>query len=315
MVDQGLTEAEPAKIIGKNVMGMTAVVTGANGGIGYHTALHLAESGMVVILACREQSRAVEALRRILAVVPDAKVEFSILNLASLASVQAFAERTSAAHKKVDILVNNAAVMAVPERTLSADGFELQLATNHLGHFALTSQLLPLLLNSNAPRVVTVSSIAHRYGKLNFDDLQGQRSYEGWSTYGTTKLANLLFSYELARRAKAKELPLMSLACHPGVSKTNILNSGPRMGRKVLRSYVSDLFAHFFAQTDSEGALPVIHACRSAEARSGEYYGPDGFLQISGKPTRVESSPLSHDEAIAGRLWTVSEELTKVKLL
>lgn len=238
----------------------TAVITGANAGIGYQTALALARAGISVILACRDRSRGEEAVKRIKSESPDARVELSILNLADLASVQEFAEKLSSRIESLDILVNNAAIMAVPQRMVSADGYELQLATNHLGHFALTARLFPLLLNSSAARIVTVSSIAHRYGALNFEDLQAEHHYEGWAVYGMTKLANLMFGFELARRLRARSIPALSLVCHPGVSKTNILSSGPRMGKKVLRTMVSEIFAQHFAQTDAEGSQPAIHA-------------------------------------------------------
>lgn len=295
--------------------GKTAVVTGANCGIGLNTTLKLAEQGYGVTLACRDAGRAAGAMRLIMSRIPEAQIEFSLLDLSSLSSVQKFAERFLAANSKLDLLVNNAAVMAIPGRSLSEDGFEMQFATNHLGHFALTARLMPALINSAQARVVTVSSIAHKYGKLDFSDLHGESRYEGWSAYGTTKLANLLFAYEFARRAKECNLSLLSLAAHPGVSRTNILLSGPRMGAKVLRTYLSDVFAAFFAQSDSQGALPVIHACLDQNVRSGDYFGPDGFMEIRGKPVLVQSSQQSRDQALAETLWAKSEELTKLKLL
>lgn len=291
-------------------MTKTAVVTGANVGIGFQTALALAKSGIHVVLACRNQGRALGAMSQIVLQVPQASVEYAILDLSSLGSVKDFASRVKQKFEKIDLLVNNAAVMALPERTLSTEGYEMQFATNHLGHFALTIELMPLLLKSSAARVVTVSSIAHRYGKLDFADLQAEKSYEGWTAYGTSKLANLLFSFELARRASAAALPLMSVACHPGVSQTNILASGPQMGRKVLRTYISEIFARYFAQSAEQGALPVIHACMDEEVKNGDYYGPDGFMELSGMPKRVDAKPLARDEDLARKLWSVSESLT-----
>lgn len=293
----------------------TAVVTGANGGIGYNTALELAKSGAKVILACRDQKKGREAILRIMTAVPSAKIELSILDLSSLESVQKFSNRLAETESSIDLLVNNAAVMAVPKRMLSKDGYELQFATNHLGHFALSAQLLPLLLNASAPRIVTVSSIAHRYGNVNLDDLQSERSYEGWNVYGTTKLENLLFAYELARRCEAAGLPLLSLAAHPGVAKTNILASGPQMGGKTLRTFVSEIFAQFFAQTDAQGALPIIYACTNANVKNGDYFGPDGFMQLNGNATKVESTPKSHDEDLAKKLWAISEKLSNTTFL
>lgn len=291
------------------LMGKTVIVTGANSGLGFHTASTLARAGASVTMACRDRERGNKAVELIKAVNPDANVQLSILDLANLSSVKAFAEMFSTQASKLDILVNNAAIMALPERTLSADGYEIQFATNHLGHFALTSRLMPLLLKSSAPRVVTVSSIAHKYGRIDFTNLQGERSYEGWQAYGSSKLANLHFSFELARRARCSGSPLISLAAHPGVAKTNILSAGPRMGKKVLRTYVSELFASFMAQSDAAGALPVIYAAVGNPVNNGEFYGPDGFMQIRGNPTIVRPSNDAQDQATAARLWTVSETL------
>jgi NAD(P)-dependent dehydrogenase (short-subunit alcohol dehydrogenase family) len=291
----------------------TAVVTGANGGIGYHTALHLARSGAKLILGCRDQVRGADAVLRIMKEVPNSVVELSILDLSSLESVEKFANRLQANNASLDLLVNNAAVMALPQRTLSKDGYEMQFATNHLGHFALTARLMPLLLASPAARVVTVSSIAHRYGKIDFNNLQGEQNYEGWNAYGTSKLANLLFAFELARRAKASGKNLLSLAAHPGVAKTNILASGPQRGPKVLRTYISEIFTQFFAQTDAEGALPVVHACQSPDVQNGDYFGPDGFAEVSGKPTKVQAKPHALEEDTAKKLWDISEQLTHTK--
>ena len=308
----GVSE-EPKSIFQAN--GKTAVVTGANIGIGYNTAIALSKNGYKVILACRDAAKASAAVREIMKLVQDADLEFSLLNLASLSSVEKFSERLLASNKKIDLLVNNAAVMAIPKRILTDDGFEMQFATNHLGHFAITARLMPLLTAAENARVVTVSSIAHKYGKVNVDDLQSAKRYEGWSAYGTTKLANLLFAYELARRASAQKLNLISVAAHPGVSKTNILNSGPRMGMPSLRTYVSDVFAAFWAQSEADGALPIIHACLEESVRNGNYYGPDGFMELSGKPTLVQSSNQSKNEELARRLWEKSEQLSNLKLL
>lgn len=290
-----------------------AVVTGANGGIGFQTALGLAKNGASVFLACRDRVRGEAAVSRIKREYADAVVELLLLDLSCLSSVKTFAETLATKITKLDLLVNNAAIMAIPERKLSADGYEMQFATNHLGHFALSMRLSPLLANSQSPRVVTVSSIAHRYGKMDFDNLQGEKNYEGWQNYGTSKLANLLFAFELGRRSARAGLPLISLAAHPGVAKTNILASGPRQGNKVLRSYVSDVFTALLAQSDAEGALPVLMACQDSAARSGLFYGPDGMMQIRGRPTVVQPSPSANDESVAAKLWGVSENLTHLR--
>lgn len=293
----------------------TAIVTGANGGIGFHAALQLAKGGAHVVLGCRDSARGNEALRRILAQAANANVELMLLDLSSLSSVRSFASQFKEKNPSLDLLVNNAAVMALPERRLSADGYELQFATNHLGHFLLTAELMSHLLKGSSPRVVTVSSIAHRYGKLELDDLQADKNYEGWAAYGTSKLANLLFSFEMARRLEATRLPLLSVAAHPGVAKTNILSSGPQMGRKVFRTYLSEFFTNLFAQTDAQGALPILHACNNPAVKNGDYYGPDGFMEVAGSPRKVAAKPHAHDAELAKKLWAISESLTGTTLL
>lgn len=292
-----------------------AIVTGANGGIGFHTALQLAKGGAHVVLACRDYAKGTDTLRRVLDAVPAAKVELAILDLSSLDSVRKFCARFMENNANLDLLVNNAAVMALPKRTLSKDGFEMQFATNHLGHFLLTAELFPHLLKSAAPRVVTVSSIAHRYGKIDLNELNAEKDYEGWAAYGNSKLANLLFSFELARRIKEAGLPILSVAAHPGVAKTNILSSGPQAGRKVLRTYISELFTNFFAQTDAEGALPVIFASEDPSVVNGEYFGPNGMMEVRGTPTRVSARPNALDEEVASKLWSASEAMTQTKFL
>ncbi len=293
----------------------TAIVTGANGGIGFHAALQLAKDGARVVLGCRDRARGNDAIKRILEQAPNANVELMLLDLSSLNSVRSFASQFKDKNPSLDLLVNNAAVMALPERTLSADGYELQFATNHLGHFLLTAELLPLLLQGSSPRVVTVSSIAHRYGKLKLDDLQAEKNYEGWAAYGTSKLANLLFSFEMARRLNNAGLPLLSVAAHPGVAKTNILSSGPQMGRKVFRTYLSEFFSNFFAQTDAQGAQPILYACNDSAVQNGDYYGPDGFMELTGAPRKVEARAHARDLEQARQLWTLSESLTGTTLL
>lgn len=293
----------------------TAIVTGANGGIGFHTALQLAKDGAQVVLGCRDSTRGNEAVKRIVAQAPNAHVMLMLLDLSSLSSVRSFASQFKENYPNLDLLINNAAVMALPERKLSADGYELQFATNHLGHFLLTSELMSHLLQGSSPRVVTVSSIAHRYGKLILHDLQAEKNYEGWAAYGASKLANLLFSFEMARRLSASRIPLLSLAAHPGVAKTNILSSGPQMGRKVFRTYISEFFTNLLAQTDAQGALPILAACNDPTAENGDYYGPDGIMEIAGAPRKVEARPHARDAELAKKLWAVSESLTGTTLL
>lgn len=291
----------------------TAIVTGANGGIGFHTALQLAKDGVHVVLGCRDAARGNDALKKIVDQHSKASVQLANLDLSNLSSVRSFAAKFKEDNSSLDLLVNNAAVMALPERTLSADGYEMQFATNHLGHFLLTAELMPHLLKSSSARIVTVSSIAHRYGKINLNDLQAEKNYEGWSAYGTSKLANLLFSFELARKLKNAGNSQISVAAHPGVAKTNILSSGPQMGRKVFRTYLSEFFSKYLAQTDAEGALPIIHACLDPGVHNGDYYGPNGFMELTGRPKKVESKANALDEKMAEKLWTISESLTGAK--
>jgi len=290
--------------------GRVAVVTGANSGIGWHTARALAQHGAHVVLACRTRAKAEEARDRIAAAGITGELSLVDLDLSSLASVRAAAAEMVAAHDRVDLLVNNAGVMATP-RARTADGFELQLGTNHLGHFALTGLLLPLLLATPGSRVVNVSSLAHRMGRIDFDDLQADRRYRAWPAYGQSKLANLLFTYELQRRLAAAEASGTSaLAAHPGVSETNLTGStGGIVGR------VAELgrpIAKLVLQSAEMGALPTLRAAVDPAARGGEYYGPDGFMEYRGHPVKVDSNAHSKDTAVAARLWDVSVELTGV---
>ncbi|MBK9179038.1 MAG: SDR family oxidoreductase [Acidimicrobiales bacterium] len=292
--------------------GRIVVVTGANSGLGFHTARVLAARGAHVVLASRSADKAADAMALIRVDTPGADLDVLPLDLADLASVRAFAQRFADAHDRLDVLVNNAGVMATPYRR-TADGFELQLGTNHLGHFALTGLLLPSLLAAPAPRVVTVSSGAHQMGRIDFDDLQGERRYRTWPAYGQSKLANLLFAYELARRVGAAGLPLVSAAAHPGYSATNLQAVGPRMSGAGLTERLAAIGNRLLAQDAARGALPQLYAATMPDVRSGDYYGPDGLLEMRGWPEQVSSSARSKDEAVARRLWHVSEELTGVR--
>ena len=281
--------------------GRRAVVTGANSGLGYHVALELVRRGAQVILACRDQERGQTALDRLHDEVPGADAELRELDLASLASVRSFAD---AVDGPVDVLVNNAGVMAGPRRT-TADGFELQLGTNHLGHFALTGLLLDRLLAAPAPRVVTVSSTAHRIGRIDFDDLHAERGYNRWAVYGQSKLANLLFMSELGRRAA--ETQLVSVAAHPGYAATNLQTTGHKLDDLVMK--VSNLV---IAQSDAMGTLPLLFAA-TEDLASGAFVGPGGVGEQRGHPKLVGMSGRARDAATAGRLWEVSEQLTGVR--
>ncbi|HXK23420.1 MAG TPA: oxidoreductase [Myxococcota bacterium] len=290
----------------------TIVVTGANSGIGLEAARTLAGAGAHVVLACRDPRRAESAASKLRAAHPGAELEILPLDLASLASVREFASAFSARHARLDVLVNNAGVMAIPRRT-TADGFEMQLGTNHLGHFALTGLLLPRLLVAPAPRVVTVSSTAHRMGRMRFDDLHGERSYRRWRAYGQSKLANLLFSYELDRRTRAAGRALVAAACHPGYSATNLQLVGPRMDGSRGMETLMDWANRVFSQDASMGSLPTLFAATAPSVQGGDYYGPDRMFETWGHPTKVGSSARSRDVQSARRLWEVSEELTGVR--
>jgi len=290
--------------------GKTALVTGANSGIGYQAALELARHGAHVLLGCRDAAKGEAALQRLLREAPGANAEVVSLDMASLASIRAAAEQIVSRTQPLDLLINNAGVMAVPQRELTADGFERQFGTNHLGHFALTGLLMPALLRAKAPRVVTVSSLAHRGGKMAWDNLQSERRYVPWDAYNNSKLANLLFALELERRARARDSKLISIPVHPGVSQTNIVANGP--GANDLKTKFLFTFFKFLTQDDAMGALPTLYAATAEAAKGGEYIGPDGFQGLKGYPTVVQPKPLALDHSVAHRLWDVSEQLTGV---
>jgi len=290
--------------------GKTALITGANSGIGYQTALELARHGAHVLLGCRNEAKGQAALERLRREAPGASAEVVQLDMASLASIRAFAAAFLGRGIALDLLINNAGVMALPKRELTEDGFERQFGTNHLGHFALTGLLLPALLAAPAPRVVTVASLAHRTGKIEFDNLQRERGYEGWDAYNASKLANILFAKELDRRARAAHSRLLSVAVHPGVSTTSIFENGP--GTTNLKAIMVKLLAPVLMQNDEAGALPTLYAATSPAAHGGEYIGPDGFGELKGSPVVVQPRPQALDVAVGERLWAVSEELTGV---
>lgn len=293
-----------------DLSGKVFLITGGNSGLGYETALEAAGHGARTIIACRDEKKAGEALERIRAARPGAKVEAMSLNLANLASIRAFAKAFHEQFQKLDVLINNAGVMAIPRRT-TADGFEMQLGTNHLGHFALTGLLLDLLVASGAGRVVNVSSGMHKMGRMDFDDLQREKHYSKWSVYGQSKLANLLFAYELDRRLAARGREVRSLACHPGYASTNLQGGAARMTGSSFGQRVWSWLNLLFAQSAEMGALPTVFAAAAEEARGRDYIGPRS-LQMFGYPTRQRSNARSRDEATARRLWEVSEELTGV---
>jgi NAD(P)-dependent dehydrogenase (short-subunit alcohol dehydrogenase family) len=284
--------------------GRTAIVTGANSGIGFEAARVLAEHGARVVLACRSVDAANAAVTRITAAAPAAAVETRQLDLASLASVRQFAEEVRSGYSRIDLLVNNAGVM-MPPYGRTEDGFELQFGTNHLGHFALTGLVLDRLLAAGpGSRVVTVSSNGHRMGRIRLDDLQWEHGYRRVSAYGQSKLANLQFSYELQRRLTAAGAATIAVAAHPGTSQTELERHLPGWMRRM-----SWLTPH---QPARFGALPTLRAATDPVAAGADYYGPDGRFQFTGYPVKVRSSARSHDADVQRRLWEVSEKLTGV---
>jgi NAD(P)-dependent dehydrogenase (short-subunit alcohol dehydrogenase family) len=295
-----------------DLAGGTAVVTGANSGIGFEAARALARRGARVVLACRNPDRAREAARAIEGESPAGAVEVRALDLASLASVRAFAEGLQRDPGRLELLVNNAGVMAIPRRT-TADGFEMQLGTNHLGHFALTGLLLDRLLAAPAARIVTVSSSVHRIGRIVFDDLQGERRYGAWRAYAQSKLANLLFAFELQRRLVAAGAAALSVACHPGYAATQLQFVGPRLSGSSLMHGIMAFGNRLFAQDAAAGALPTLYAATAPDVRGGDFVGPDGVGEMRGHPKRVAPAARARDERSAARLWEVSEALTGVR--
>jgi NAD(P)-dependent dehydrogenase (short-subunit alcohol dehydrogenase family) len=284
--------------------GRVAVITGANTGLGFDTAKVLAERGATVVLAVRDVEKGKQAAARLGA---DADVTVQELDLSSLESVRAAAADLHATLPKIDLLINNAGVMYPPRQT-TRDGFELQFGTNHLGHFALTGQLLDLLLPVEGSRVVTVASIAHRIrAGIHFDDLQWENSYDRVAAYGQAKLANLMFAYELQRRL-APHGTTTSIAAHPGVARTELMRNSPAVLRALF-----PVVAPLFTQSSERGALPTLRAATDPAALGGQYYGPAGPGGYRGRPQVVASSPNSYDASVQRRLWAVSEELTAVK--
>jgi NAD(P)-dependent dehydrogenase (short-subunit alcohol dehydrogenase family) len=284
--------------------GRRAIVTGANSGLGLVAARELARKGAAVVLACRNQAKGAAALEQVRAAAPDGRAELARLDLGSLESVRAFAATQEA---PLDLLVNNAGVMA-PPRAETADGFELQLGTNHLGHFALTGLLLERLKAAQSPRVVTVSSNAHRLARIDIDDLQGRRRYRRWRAYGQSKLANLLFMLELDRRARAAGSPLVSVAAHPGWSATNLqVAAAPLVDRLAMRAVNATI-----AQRAEQGVLPLLYAATMPGLAGASYVGPDGPGEWRGGPQLVSMSKRAQDRDSARRLWEVSESLTGV---
>ena len=292
--------------------GKTFVVTGANSGIGYEAALELARKGATVVLACRDQGKGRAAVDAIKSAHRSASVALMALDLSDLKSIGRFAEAVRSAHPELHGLLNNAGVMAIPYRR-TADGFEMQFGTNHLGHFALTGLLLDRLLATPGARVVTVSSNAHKFGAMRWDDLQWERGYRKWFAYSQSKLANLLFANELQRRLTAAKAAPISVACHPGYAATNLQGAGPRMQGSSIVGAVMELANRVFAQNAAMGALPTLYAATAPDVRGGDYVGPDGLGEQWGHPKKVSSNARAKDAESQRRLWETSERLTGVR--
>ncbi len=286
--------------------GRSAVVTGT-GGLGYETALALADAGCEVIVAGRNPEKGAAAVAGIRGKAPGARVRFEQLDLASLASVADFAARLRHERGRLDLLVNNAGVMTPPKRLETSDGFELQLGTNYFGHFALTAHLMPLLRAGRDARVVSLSSVAARGGAINFDDLNAQKSYNPMAAYGQSKLACLMFALELQRRAEAAGWPAASIAAHPGVSRTELLYNG--VGRHSAMGVMRSLLWFLF-QPVAQGALPTLYAATSPDAKGGAYYGPNRLSETRGYPTAARIPPQALNADVAARLWELSERYT-----
>ena len=282
--------------------GRVAIVTGANSGIGFETARVLAEKGATVVMACRNLVKANPKADEIRGAHPEATVEVMELDLSDLESVRRFADAFRAKHSRLDLLINNAGIMVPPYGT-TAQGFETQFGVNHLGHFALTGLLLDLIVQTPGSRIVTISSVAHQLGKIQFSDLNWEKGYKAQSAYGQSKLANLLFTYELQRRLAAAGKDTLAVAAHPGWTETNLQEHAK--GVKFLN--------RFFGQEPLMGALPTLYAATESGVHGAEYYGPSGFMEMNGPPKKVKSNRRSHDQNVAERLWSVSEELTGVR--
>ena len=296
-----------------SLAGLRAVVTGANSGLGYETALALAAHGAQVTMAVRDTAKGDAAAQQIRAQAPQASIEVRRLDLADLASIDEFAWLWRESHPDgLDMLINNAGIMAIPRRE-TADGFEMQLGTNHLGHFALTGRLLDAIRPEG--RIVTVSSQAHRMGRMDFDDLMGERKYGAWRAYGQSKLANLLFMRGLAECLERAGSTVASIGAHPGFASTHLQAVAPEMKGRGWQVKIMDGVNKVMAQSAAMGALPTLYAATFPAIRSGDYVGPDGFGEQRGHPKLVGMNASARDDEAANRLWTVSEDLTGVRYL
>lgn len=286
-----------------------AVITGSTEGIGFQDALALTNAGWEVIIMGRNAQKGADAIAQIHQLNPNGKITFEKMDLADLSSIKAFSNKMISKGQAIDLLINNAGVMTPPKRLETKDGFELQFGTNHIGHFALTAGLLPLLRKSSSPRVVTVSSIASRDGAINFDDLQSTSSYLPMKAYAQSKLANLMFAFELQRRSDKHGWGVTSIAAHPGVSRTNLIVTGS--GKWSVQGIARTLLPFLF-QPSSQGALPTLYAATCPEAKGGVYYGPDKMAETRGFPSVAKIPAQANDLAVASKLWEISTELAQV---
>jgi NAD(P)-dependent dehydrogenase (short-subunit alcohol dehydrogenase family) len=291
--------------------GKVVLITGANSGIGFETARVLADHGAHVVMGCRDTEKARRAADKLENDLDRSSIELLPLDLADLVAVRRAAAQFRSEHARLDILVNNAGVMGTPYRQ-TADGFELQMATNHLGHFALTGLLLDRLLTSGRSRVVTVSSLMHRYGYLDFDDVAGLKVGNTWRHYGNSKLANLLFTAELGRRLLADGEPTIAVAAHPGWTRSNLFGTGAALGESRLRRKTLRTFGSLLGQAGASGALPTLYAATAKDVETGQFVGPSHVFQLFGPPKVVRPNRRARNEGDAGRLWEISEELTEV---
>ena len=299
--------------------GKLVIITGATGGLGLETALVLAAKGAEVVLAARNPTKGAEAERLIRARHPGADVRFGLLDLGDLSSISAFADRHLTAGRPIDILINNAGVMALPTRQVTTDGFEMQFGTNYLSHFALTGRLLPLLSATHSrhegARVVQLSSIAHRGGRIRLDDLNYEKTaYKPWPVYQQSKLAMLMFAIELDRRSQAQGWKLTSAAAHPGFARTDLIANGPaQSGAGGFMMAAGRLLQPFISHSAADGALPTLLAATGPTVKGGDYYGPQRVMEMKGPPGSAEIKPQARDAEIAQRLWAESERLTGVR--
>jgi NAD(P)-dependent dehydrogenase (short-subunit alcohol dehydrogenase family) len=290
--------------------GRIVVITGGTEGLGFEDALALSRAGAEVIIASRNAGKGASAVSELQARVSGARVRFEQLDLASLESVAAFSKRLASQLPRIDVLINNAGIMTPPERRTTSDGFELQFGLNFLGHYALTAQLMPLLRAGKNPRVVTLSSVANRNGTIRFDDLQWERIYEPMPAYAQSKLADLLFAREFQLRSVAERWDIMSVAAHPGVSRTNLLLNGP--GQNSPQAWTRRLFGRVLFQPSERGALPTLFAATAPDAEAGGYYGPNRLQETRGNVAPARVPEAATDAKVASRLWSTAEQLTGI---